>query len=251
VKTILLIDDNAELVELIAVHLEEQGYNVLTALNGAEGLEKLKEVEVDLIILDIKMPDMDGLEFYNRISTPHGRSKYPVLVLTVREDLREAFKDIDADGFMNKPFEIKDLLKEVKRIIKTRWVGGVVFLVDIKDREETEKIKGTLEKERFKVIVIEGIAMFREKAAACRPDFVAMEYMQDDMKGENFIRKVKGILPGGVPVIVYSCSGFDYEQKSLSSGADLYVGEPEDGEAIVTAIRQFQIEEKEMRRDRE
>ena len=97
-KLILVIDDQVDLANLMKYALEAKGYHVILAYNGLEGLEKLKKIKPDLIILDVHMPQMGGLEFYSRISTGHGHSKYPVLILTSRDDLEETFREIEVAG---------------------------------------------------------------------------------------------------------------------------------------------------------
>ncbi len=116
-KTILLIDDEIDLQQLVKVVLTSKGYNVTTADNGIDGLEKLEATNPDLIILDMNMPKMGGVEFYQRICDAWSQAKYPVLILTARANMEEFFKGMDVNGFMAKPFEIDNLLLEVERIL--------------------------------------------------------------------------------------------------------------------------------------
>jgi len=117
-KTILVIDDDVDLQELIKMTLRSQGYHVAGAGNGLEGLEQLKTLKPDLIILDINMPKMGGVEFYGMICDLQGKPRYPVLVLTARANMETLIKQFDIQGFMPKPFEIDDLLKKVASIIQ-------------------------------------------------------------------------------------------------------------------------------------
>ena len=119
-KKILLIDDDINLQQLVKMVLESAGYNVTTADNGLDGLEKLAVVNPDLIILDMNMPVMGGVEFYQKICDAWSRPKYPVLILTARANMEEFFKGMDVEGFMTKPFVIDDLLAEVQRILAKR-----------------------------------------------------------------------------------------------------------------------------------
>jgi len=123
-KTILLIDDELDLQALVKIALKSRKYNVEIAGNGLEGLEKLKVVKPDLIILDMNMPKMGGLEFYQTICDKQGHAPYPILVLTARANMEELFKQFNIDGFMAKPFEIDQLLQEVDTIIQKRSAGG-------------------------------------------------------------------------------------------------------------------------------
>ena len=130
-KTILLIDDEVSLQQLVKMTLKTKGYNVEIAGNGLEGLAKLETIKPDLIILDMNMPKMGGLEFYQKICYGGDHPKYPVLVLTARANMEQLFKEFNIDGFMAKPMEIDDLLKEVDTIIKKRSEIGKEVLPGI------------------------------------------------------------------------------------------------------------------------
>jgi len=124
-KLILLIDDEINLQQLVKITLKSKNYRVETANNGLEGLAKLETIKPDLIILDMNMPKMGGLEFYQRICYGGAHPKYPVLVLTARANMEQLFKEVNIDGFMAKPFEIDVLLHEVETIIEKRSNAGV------------------------------------------------------------------------------------------------------------------------------
>jgi DNA-binding response OmpR family regulator len=120
-RTILLIDDEIDLLELVKIALQSSGYRVETACNGVEGLEKLKTITPQLIILDLNMPKMGGLLFYKSICDVCSQPKYPVLVLTARANMEAIFKEYVIDGFKAKPFEIDELLNEVDTIVNKRF----------------------------------------------------------------------------------------------------------------------------------
>lgn len=136
-KTILLLDDEVDLQQLVKMTLKTKDYNVVVAGNGLEGLEKLKTVQPDLIILDMNMPKMGGLEFYQNICV-NDRPKFPVLVLTARANMEQLFKELNIDGFMAKPFEIEDLLTEVDTIIQKKSNASVK--VTSSGKRETRKV---------------------------------------------------------------------------------------------------------------
>lgn len=123
-KTILIIDDEVDLQQLVKIALKSQGYHIETANNGLEGLEKLRNITPHLIILDMNMPKMGGVEFYQRICAGASHPKFPVLILTARANMEQFFKEFNIDGFMAKPFEVDDLLKEVDIILQKK--SGVV-----------------------------------------------------------------------------------------------------------------------------
>ncbi len=121
-KMILLIDDDIDLQQLTKITLKARGYIVETANNGLEGLSKLEIIKPDLIILDMNMPKLGGLGFYQKICNGHDRPLYPVLVLTARTNLEQLLLQMNIDGFIAKPFEIDELLSKVDAIIKKRSI---------------------------------------------------------------------------------------------------------------------------------
>jgi CheY-like chemotaxis protein len=125
-KTILVIDDDQELRENLAEILESEGYNTLTTYNGLEGLSLLREREVELILLDLKIPGMPGTEVLKNVKRDHPAVK--VIVITGRpmnwhlEDNGEFSekdeKDLAAsDAIVNKPFKIPFLLETIREIL--------------------------------------------------------------------------------------------------------------------------------------
>ncbi len=116
-KVILIIDDEKDLVEMLQFQFEAQGFQTITAQNGQEGLERLKTTTPDLIILDMNMPKMGGVEFYTHICGADSKPKYPVFVLTARANMEKLFKEFEVQGFMAKPFEINRLIAEIERIV--------------------------------------------------------------------------------------------------------------------------------------
>ena len=136
-KTILVIDDEVDLQQLVKIALKSKGYTIETANNGLEGLVKLETLKPDLIILDMNMPKMGGLEFYQKICVSD-RPKYPVLVLTARANMEQLFREFNIDGFMAKPFEVDELLEEVDTIIKKK--SGIAKTIRVSEGNQPPKI---------------------------------------------------------------------------------------------------------------
>ena len=122
-KTILLIDDSVDLVKVLALHLSARGYEVVTASTGKEGLEKLKKLEPDLIILDLIMPDISGFNVAYQLKQESRTRNIPIIVLTsmdVDQDTREQMEGF-VTGVMSKSrFTKNDLLREINAIEKMR-----------------------------------------------------------------------------------------------------------------------------------
>lgn len=115
---ILLIEDEKRIADFIARGLEEIGYSVDTAANGQAGLSRLSDVVYDLIVLDLMLPDMDGLSVLDKIRNREARQ--PVLVLSARASLEDRVKGLDlgADDYLAKPFAFVELLARVRALLR-------------------------------------------------------------------------------------------------------------------------------------
>jgi CheY-like chemotaxis protein len=108
---ILIVDDDPSIRATISEILRLEGYPVQTAANGVEALEAIVRVHPSLVLLDMRMPRIDGWEFARRL-TEHG-ARPPIIVMTAARDARRAAADIGADAYLTKPFEIDQLLTQV------------------------------------------------------------------------------------------------------------------------------------------
>lgn len=119
-KKILIVEDEENLVELLRFRLEANGYKVETAYNGEEGLEKIKKIKPDIVVLDVMMPKMHGYEVCKLAKKNEATRNIPIIMLTAHtqtRDIDEAEK-CGADCFVSKPFEPSQLLEEIKRLLK-------------------------------------------------------------------------------------------------------------------------------------
>jgi CheY-like chemotaxis protein len=111
---ILVVDDDTSIRSFVEMALDSVGYVVSTAGNGAEALAVTDEFRPDLILLDMRMPVMDGWTFakkYRQQAGPHA----PIVVITAATDAGQRAAEIEADGFLGKPFDLDDLLGLVSR----------------------------------------------------------------------------------------------------------------------------------------
>jgi DNA-binding response OmpR family regulator len=118
--TILVVDDQPEIVENLAMVLEAEGYYVLTAADGIEAFEKLESLPADLIIADIAMPRMNGYQLYERVRENPAWLTVPFIFLTARaldSDVRYG-KELGVDDYLTKPIQPEDLLAVVQGRLK-------------------------------------------------------------------------------------------------------------------------------------
>ncbi|WP_338750610.1 response regulator transcription factor [Bacillus sp. FJAT-52991] len=117
-KTILVVDDEQSIVTLIKYNLEQAGYQVITALDGKEGLDKAMEESPDLMILDWMLPGMDGMEVCKELRQQ--KVSTPILMLTAKDEEFDKVLGLElgADDYMTKPFSPRELLARVKAILR-------------------------------------------------------------------------------------------------------------------------------------
>ncbi|MDA9792392.1 response regulator transcription factor [Schleiferiaceae bacterium] len=120
--TILLVDDEPDILDIISYNLKAEGYKVKTASSGREGLEKAKKVRPDLILLDVMMPEMDGIEACEQIRKTPGLEHTIIAFLTARgEDYSQvAGFDVGADDYIAKPVKPKVLTSRLKALLRRR-----------------------------------------------------------------------------------------------------------------------------------
>jgi len=132
--TILVVDDTAFNRELLQGHVEMMGHNPVLAENGLSALAHLKKHPVDLILLDIMMPEMDGIQLLERLNTEPGLKEIPVIVLSSMEDMDSVVKCIDlgAMDYLTKPFNSEILAARIRAVLASKL---------LKEQEEEYKAK--------------------------------------------------------------------------------------------------------------
>ena len=117
---ILIVDDDPDIIEILSYNLSNEGYNVKSAVNGVEAIKKAKKFIPDIILLDVMMPEMDGIEACSNLREIESLSKSMIIFLSARgEDFTQiAAFDAGADDYINKPVKPKILLKKISSIAK-------------------------------------------------------------------------------------------------------------------------------------
>jgi DNA-binding response OmpR family regulator len=120
--TVLIADDEKNIVQLARMYLQAEGFSVETAASGKEALEKVKLAHPDLVVLDLMMPEMDGWEVCRRLRK---ESDVPIIMLTARGDDVDKIVGLElgADDYMTKPFNARELVARVKAVLRRYAVG--------------------------------------------------------------------------------------------------------------------------------
>jgi two-component system alkaline phosphatase synthesis response regulator PhoP len=120
-KRILVVDDERHIVRLVQVNLERAGYEVLTAYDGIEALDKVKSDMPDMVVLDVMMPRMDGFEVLKNLQSDPRFQNIPVIMLTAKAQDADIFKGwaSGVSSYLTKPFNPRELLVFVERIFQS------------------------------------------------------------------------------------------------------------------------------------
>jgi len=116
-KTVLIVDDDEKLVTLVKTHLENEGYETLASYTGREALEVFRNRKLDLVILDLMLPELDGLTVCKRI---RNESDVPIIMLTAKTEKEDRVRglDIGADDYVTKPFSPEELMARVRAVLR-------------------------------------------------------------------------------------------------------------------------------------
>lgn len=134
-KLILVVDDEARMVNFMRLNLELEGARVSSAANGREALERAREDMPDVVLLDIMMPGMDGFETLRRLRQ---FSQVPVLILTAKDDEDDRVRGLElgADDYIGKPFSHRELVSRIRAVLRRHYTAPPVpqTLVQVDDR---------------------------------------------------------------------------------------------------------------------
>ena len=162
---ILVVDDDPDIIEILTYNLSNEGYNVKSASNGIEALKKAKKFIPDIILLDVMMPEMDGIETCSNLREIESLSKSMIIFLSARgEDFTQiAAFDAGADDYINKPVKPKILLKKIssisRRILSENNItSNIIFGSLVIDRESysvtLEKDEIALPRKEFELLYL-------------------------------------------------------------------------------------------------
>ncbi|WP_298647567.1 two-component regulator propeller domain-containing protein [uncultured Proteiniphilum sp.] len=187
--TLLLVDDDLELLQFEEKFLSPH-YHVVTAKNGIQALEILRETTVNLIVSDVMMPDMDGLEFTGRVKSDIEFSHIPVILLTAKVNVESRVQGFEtgADAYIDKPFSLEVLMAQIANLLESREKLRETFLQNpfigagsiVQSKSDEEFIK------KLHAIVQENLD---------NSDFIVEDIAEQfNMSRASFYRKIKGVL---------------------------------------------------------
>jgi CheY-like chemotaxis protein len=223
---VMVVDDDPMLLSLLSDTLDTIGYRSTSAPDGESALRLLKDGSVDMIISDINLPGMDGLELLRRVKETS--PELPVILITgvSMNGIRARAYREGADGFLDKPFRITVIESMMQRLLKHKNLSGAKVLVIDDNPEHRNAIMDLLAEFSFTAIVASNANEALEMIRDHRIDVVVTDLVMPGGNGIELARTVKQISPSAHIII---CSGItpDAQQESeIRSAADAFLRKP-------------------------
>lgn len=236
-KRILVVDDEEGIREVLAMFLEGEGYEVLQAENGREGLEMALRTPFDLVLTDLMMPEMNGWRLV--ASLREQGNDVPVVVITgymIREG-QDVLTSRDVAGYLVKPLKLPDLKKVTDRILRAPEVPHPKVLAVDDEEDVRTLVRAQLEPEGFEVETASDGAEALSKVVSFQPDLVLMDIVMprvDGFKATEHIRQLSD-----VPVLMLtSKTSQEYVKRAVSLNVAGYIVKPYETTNLVSRIRQ-------------
>jgi DNA-binding response OmpR family regulator len=184
--TILMIDDEQEIRELVGLYLTKEGYRFFEAGNAEEGLRQLKNSQPDLIILDVRLPDLDGIELCRRV---RHLTKAPILFLSCKDSEIDKVVglNVGGDDYIGKPFSIHELLARIQAHLR-RYKS---HLLEFSDKDDTLRSKSIRLNPRKHECYVAGRPIFLTSKEFQLLHFL-MKHSQQVFSAEHLLEKVWG-----------------------------------------------------------
>ena len=215
--TVLVIDDEPSARDMISRMLAKDGYRVVTAANGADGLRIAAEVKPDVITLDIMMPGMDGWAVLSKLKADPALAAIPVVVATIIDD-RNLSVSLGAAGYITKPID-RDHLSDVLR--RVRSTPGIKHVLIVEDDADARKLMRRLfEKEGWSVTEAENGAVALTAIDSSPPSLVLLDLMMPVMDGFEFIEQLRKRPTGrDIPVVVHTAKDLTDKDRTRLRGS--------------------------------
>lgn len=140
--TVLLIDDNPDLLRALSLSLGALGnFHVVTAVNGGDGLERFFETQPDCVVIDVKMPELDGFQLVQALRGDPASEATPLIILTALAQDRDKFAGlaVGADAYLVKPIKPQDLAAEIRKVIATSAAERASRLQRLAEEEPSQR----------------------------------------------------------------------------------------------------------------
>ncbi len=194
IKRILLAEDDRGTALLVKRHLEKEGYQVMVAQNGRVALDIIYSRPVDLLITDVVMPEMDGVDLYLAVKKNPATESLPIIIVTDKQMFQDAFSALGADHFVAKPSDTSTLLAKIHEIgsqnIETKHYRKILISGD--NQQTVEQMQVLLQTRGGLVTVVENPLEIASKALLMVPHIILLDLMiRGDISAREIIHSLR------------------------------------------------------------
>jgi K+-sensing histidine kinase KdpD/CheY-like chemotaxis protein len=193
--TILVVDDEAHIRELLNQELGEAGYKVLVAKNGRDAIEKIRKQRPDLVILDVMMPEMNGFDVAAVLKNDPATMDIPIIILSIVQDKERGFR-LGVDRYLTKPIDTELLFREIGTLLEQGKSKKKVMVVD-EDASTVKTLAQVLHTRGYHVVEANGLELV-EKAVSEKPDIIILNSLlsekQEVVKTLRFEKGLENVL---------------------------------------------------------
>jgi signal transduction histidine kinase/DNA-binding response OmpR family regulator len=216
-QTILVIDDDPTIRDLMTRHLEKNNFSVLKALDGAQGIKMAREYKPDAITLDILMPDLDGWSVLRTLKADKEVSHIPVIMASIIDEKKKGFS-LGAADYLSKPVERTRLLESIGKLLGKKGDNVILVVEDNEDLRYT--IKESLASANYTVLEanngIKALEVLNDSSNP-RPDLILLDLMMPEMNGFEFIEVYREKFKDLAPVVVITGADLDDKDREFLS----------------------------------
>jgi CheY-like chemotaxis protein len=213
--TVLVIDDDSSIRELIRRFLEKDGYRVEEAANGKEGIQRARELQPDVITLDVMMPGMDGWAVITALKADTQLASIPVIMLTMVQDKDMGYA-LGAQDYLTKPIDREKLITVLQKYALRKEQSTLLVVED--DPMTRDMITRMLRKEGWYVRDATNGREALERVAAMKPSLILLDLMMPEMDGFEFLEELRKTEMGRtIPVMVVTALDLEPDERDRLS----------------------------------
>jgi signal transduction histidine kinase/CheY-like chemotaxis protein len=218
---VLVIDDDPTVRDLMRRYLSREGFDVVTAQDGAEGMALARELEPSVITLDIMMPGTDGWAVLQLLKADPKVANIPVIMISILDEQQKGIA-LGASGYLSKPID-RNQLAALLMHFKSRAAGSRVLVIE--DDDVTRTMMGRmLRGEGWEVAEAANGREGLERVAAARPDLILLDLMMPEMDGFEFLSRLRRDADHGhIPVIIVTAADLTEDDRARLNGGVSYI----------------------------
>jgi signal transduction histidine kinase/CheY-like chemotaxis protein/HAMP domain-containing protein len=218
-NTVLVVDDDSTVRDMMRRFLAKEGYDVVTASNGEDGLQLAREISPSLITLDVLMPDLDGWGVLRALKADPELAHIPIVMLTILDEKNKGYA-LGASDYMTKPID-RPRLRALLEKYRANETGHRVLVVD-DDREARQRVSRMFVGEGWEVTEAENGRVALECVLKSKPDLILLDLLMPEMDGFEFIRELRRELGANHPpvVVVTAADLTEEDHRQLNGGVE-------------------------------